>query len=163
MMMTMKNTTMITPFPRPHISRIRRALSRSRPTGSQIASFLCLTCLALPCSAQYQKTRLQGEVSQLVTACTGYKTEYGKFPSGTNIEIMRALTGTNPRKFTFIELPARSKDADGCFLDQWGTPYRVVFPNAETLEIRSAGADKVFDTADDKYLRKGPDGIDDKT
>jgi hypothetical protein len=100
------------------------------------------------------------EMSQLAVAAIQYKTEYGAFPSGKCLEVIRALTGTNPRKIIFIEWVSRHSDANGRFLDQWGSPFLISFPDAETVEIRSAGPDKSFSTSDDKYFRKGRHGID---
>ncbi len=97
---------------------------------------------------------------ELAAACALYKTEYGAFPSGKNAEVMRSLAGGNPRKHTFIEWKSRAVDANGVFLDSWGTAYLISFPNADTVEVRSAGADRKLNTSDDKYFRKGPGGSD---
>jgi hypothetical protein len=126
---------------------------------NRLAFFLCLLAIVSPCEAQSNKTPAQTEMSQLATACTQYKTEYGAFPSGKSAEIILALTGTNPRKFTFIQPAAASGEADDRLRDEWGTPYRIQFPDAGTIEIRSAGPDTKFDTADDKQLRKDAQGV----
>ena len=127
---------------------------------NRIAILLYLGWFALPCHAESRKNRIHNDMSSLALAATQYKTEYGAFPSGKSIEIVFALAGNNPRKILFIDWPPRYLDANGRFLDQWGTLYLISFPDAETVEIRSAGPDKSFDTADDKHFRKGPHGID---
>ena len=119
--------------------------------------FIAMTTLA---NAESRKNRLHMEMSQLAMAATQYKTEYGVFPTGKSIEVIRALTGTNLRKIIFIDWAGRSSDANGRFLDQWNSPFLILFPDTETVEIRSAGPDKRFDTSDDIHFRKGREGID---
>jgi hypothetical protein len=114
--------------------------------------------LGSACNGETDARTAGDDLSQLLAACVHYKMEYGAFPSGKNLEVMRSLAGANPRKFTFIEWRPRPIDANGGFLDPWGIPYVISFPNADTVEVRSAGADKKLNTSDDKYLRKGAHG-----
>ncbi len=110
--------------------------------------------IALPCSAESRKTRIQNDLSQLVVALVQYRTEYGAFPSGKSLAVIGALTGTNSKHIVFIEWSERSLDANGRFLDQWGSPYLITFPDTESVEVRSAGPDKTFNTPDDKYIAR---------
>lgn len=70
-------------------------------------------------------------------------------PVGENAEITAALTGDNPAKFVFISLRHRAVNARGELCDRWGTPFRFHQVSGTQMEIRSAGPDRKFATADD--------------
>ena len=98
------------------------------------------------------------DLEKLVTGLISYRTTYGTFPEGKGPALFKALVGVNTRHEVFIQWNPAFIATDGSFLDQWGSPYSVSFPDADSVEIRSAGPDKIFNTADDKYIRKGPRG-----
>ena len=70
-------------------------------------------------------------------------------PVGENAEITTALTGGNPARFAFIPRGHRAINARGELCDRWGTPFRFHQLSGTQMEIRSAGPDLKFGTADD--------------
>jgi hypothetical protein len=70
-------------------------------------------------------------------------------PVGENAEITAALCGDNPAHFAFIPRTHPAINARGELCDRWGTPFRFHQLSGELMEIRSAGPDKKFGTADD--------------
>lgn len=70
-------------------------------------------------------------------------------PVGENVEITAALAGANPAQFVFISPRHRAINARGELCDRWGTPFRFHQVSGTQMEIRSAGPDRKFATADD--------------
>lgn len=70
-------------------------------------------------------------------------------PVGENVEITAALAGANPAQFVFISPRHRAINARGELCDRWGTPLRFHQVSGTHMEIRSAGPDRKFATADD--------------
>ena len=70
-------------------------------------------------------------------------------PVGENSEITTALAGDNPVRFAFIARRHRAINAQGELCDRWGTPFRFHQLSGQQMEIRSAGPDRKFGTADD--------------
>jgi hypothetical protein len=70
-------------------------------------------------------------------------------PVGENAEITAALTGANPLHFAFIPKAHPAINAAGELCDRWGTPFRFHQLSGTQMEIRSAGPDRKFGTADD--------------
>jgi hypothetical protein len=85
------------------------------------------------------------EVDGLFEAFHQYKTHVGNYPSGSNIEIAKALLeGQNPKKIIILAVKKAELNAKGEIVDPWGTPLKIYFANNEVL-IRSAGPNKQFD------------------
>jgi hypothetical protein len=78
-----------------------------------------------------------------------YRTLYHENPVGTNADIMKAVMGGNPKQAQLGPPEGQTLDADGALLDRWGTPYFFHQLSGESMEIRSAGPDKILWTADD--------------
>jgi len=70
-------------------------------------------------------------------------------PGGENAEITRALLGDNPKKIRFLAPEKTLLDADGALLDRWGEPYFFHKLSRDTMDLRSAGADRRMFTPDD--------------
>lgn len=70
-------------------------------------------------------------------------------PIGDNIDLTKALTGSNPLKLAPLPPGHRAIDATGRIVDRWGTPYHVHARSARVLTIRSAGPDRRIFTDDD--------------
>jgi hypothetical protein len=75
-------------------------------------------------------------------------------PLGDNADVTAALTGKNKRKLLVLPANHPSIDSKGRLLDRWGTPYHFHARSAGTLDLRSAGPDKVLFTPDD--VTSGP-------
>jgi hypothetical protein len=70
-------------------------------------------------------------------------------PVGENAEITTALTGANKLKLVLISSGHPAINAAGELCDRWGTPLRFHQVSGTHMEIRSAGPDRRFATADD--------------
>lgn len=70
-------------------------------------------------------------------------------PVGDNDEITLALAGDNRLRFAFVSPAHRAINARGELCDRWGTPFRFHALSGTCMEIRSAGPDRRFGTADD--------------
>ena len=81
--------------------------------------------------------------SQLATALTAYQTEYGAYPDATDGELIRVLSGRNPRQIVFLEVAPKQLDSAGRLIDPWGSPYRILLPARGTkVKVWSIGPDK---------------------
>ena len=78
---------------------------------------------------------------------------FGGNPIGTNLEITRALDGDNPKEVKFLGPDGNRLNGKGELVDAWGTPYFFHQLSALEMEIRSAGPDRVFYTADDLVMK----------
>jgi len=78
-----------------------------------------------------------------------YRTLTGENPVGTNAEIMKALTGDNPKGAKFGPPDGQQLNANGELIDRWGTPYFFHQLTNELMEIRSAGPDRILWNEDD--------------
>ncbi len=78
-----------------------------------------------------------------------YRTQMGENPVGTNAEIMKAVMGGNSKGAILGPPEGQSLDGKGELLDRWGTPYFFHQLSRSSMEIRSAGPDRVMGTEDD--------------
>ena len=72
-------------------------------------------------------------------------------PVGENSEITAALLGDNRLRFALLRRGHPAVNRDGELCDRWGTPFRFHQLSGEQIEIRSAGPDRKFGTADDAF------------
>lgn len=79
-------------------------------------------------------------------------------PFGENAEITAALIGENPFRLPLLPRDHPAINAAGELTDRWGTPLHFHALASDRMEIRSAGPDKKFGTADD--VRFTPPGLD---
>ena len=73
-------------------------------------------------------------------------------PVGDNPEITAALTGKNGLRLAAIAPDHRAINPRGELCDRWGTPFFFHQLSGTDMEIRSAGPDRTFHTADDAVL-----------
>ena len=88
-------------------------------------------------------------VTQLVTACIAFETEYGYFPGtghqAVSGDLLAALLASNkalnPLGILFIDLsPYRRKKGgitNGTYLDPWGIPYQIAFADGTNTSVRA--------------------------
>ena len=76
-------------------------------------------------------------------------------PVGENSEIAAALAGDNPQHLVLIPRNHRAFNERGELCDRWGTPYRFHQLSGEHMDLRSAGPDRKFGTADDALWSSG--------
>jgi hypothetical protein len=89
------------------------------------------------------------QLDQVGLMLRDYRSLMGTNPVGTNAEIMAAVMGANPRQARLGPPEGQSLNAQGELVDRWGTPYFFHQLSATSMEIRSAGADRVMWTSDD--------------
>ncbi len=77
-------------------------------------------------------------------------------PFGENFEITAALAGENSLGLILIPRQHPAINASGELCDRWGTPFRFHQISGQHMEIRSAGPDRSFATADDAVWNPGP-------
>jgi hypothetical protein len=90
------------------------------------------------------------EVMWLIEGIKAYRDEYGAMPSGDNIAILASLRGNNLRKINFINLPEQMLDAQGHYLDPWGSPYRIDVSDPKNPKVWSLGKNKIDEHDDPK-------------
>jgi len=73
-------------------------------------------------------------------------------PIGENAEITAALMGENRLGLALIPRGHRAVNERGELCDRWGTPFRFHQLSGTQMEVRSAGPDRKFATADDALL-----------
>jgi hypothetical protein len=76
-------------------------------------------------------------------------------PVGENSEIAAALAGDNPQHLVLIPRNHRAFNDRGELCDRWGTPFRFHALSGEHMDLRSAGPDRKFGTADDAVWSSG--------
>jgi hypothetical protein len=76
-------------------------------------------------------------------------------PVGENSEIAAALSGDNPAHLVLIPRNHRAFNDRGELCDRWGTPFRFHQLSGEHMDLRSAGPDRKFGTADDAVWSSG--------
>jgi hypothetical protein len=91
----------------------------------------------------------RGDVEGIRLMLRDYRTRLGENPVGSNAEIMKAIMGGNPIQAVLGPPPGLSLNAAGELVDRWGTPYFFHQLSKDTMEIRSAGPDRVMWTGDD--------------
>ena len=70
-------------------------------------------------------------------------------PVGSNEEIAAALLGHNPQGVAYLPAKGSFLDAQARLIDRWGTPYFFHALSHDRMDIRSAGPDHEFWSADD--------------
>lgn len=107
--------------------------------------------------SQQNQRALSNEVDQLFEAFHKFKTIVGKYPSGSNAQISKAIReGDNEKRLMIMAVKDAQINAKGEIIDPWGTPLKIYFAQNEVL-IRSAGPNKQFEdakaTVSDDYFR----------
>jgi hypothetical protein len=70
-------------------------------------------------------------------------------PVGENADITAALLGENRLGLALVPKGHPALNARGELCDRWGTPFRFHQLSGEKMEVRSAGPDRRFASADD--------------
>jgi len=88
------------------------------------------------------------DIAAIVNAIKSFQGDYGFIPSGENSNIVRILTGDNPKKIVYLNF-RRLEENPSVMFDPWKTPYQFEFFQGTNFIIRSAGRNKIFGTMDD--------------
>ena len=78
-----------------------------------------------------------------------FRTRMGENPTGTNAEIMQAVMGANPKGARLGPPENQNLNGNGELIDRWGTPLFFHQLSKSSMEIRSAGPDRMMYTEDD--------------
>lgn len=78
-----------------------------------------------------------------------YRRAFTGNPIGTNEEITAALVGGNAKRYAVIPPGHPAINEKGELTDRWGTALFFHALSGEHIELRSAGPDRKFWTADD--------------
>ncbi len=103
--------------------------------------------LALPYLTQRTDPKVgkfNENAESLVIGLQQYKEFVGSYPSGSLVDISRALTGQTDKKVLILVTRKSELNTKGEIVDPWGTPIKIYF-NQDTILIRSAGANRVFE------------------
>jgi hypothetical protein len=94
---------------------------------------------------------IQSDLRLLHEVFAAWQTNFprGGNPVGENVEIVRSLTGDNPLNLALVPKDHPALNPAGELTDRWGTPFRFHQLSGTRMEIRSAGPDRRFGTADD--------------
>ncbi|MCG8599944.1 MAG: hypothetical protein MI807_07380 [Verrucomicrobiales bacterium] len=76
-------------------------------------------------------------------------------PGGENVDIVRAMTGTNERKLALIPPGHRVLNEQNEIVDRWQTAFHFHPVSSSILEVRSAGPDRKLWTDDDLVIGQG--------
>lgn len=136
--------------------------SAKEPVGKATASAVSAPAVpAVPPQAVTQpppqaepgvEEKVASELHRITRLLRDFRTIAGDNPIGSNAEIMQALNGDNPRQAKILpgDMPLGSS---GELLDHWGTPYFFHQLSRNSMEVRSAGADRRMWTNDDIFTR----------
>jgi hypothetical protein len=90
------------------------------------------------------------DIEILESVVSEYRRIFGRNPpGGLNVEITAALTGQNPRRLAVLSPDSAALNAAGEVVDRWGTPFYFHPVSAVTMEVLSAGPDRLLWTSDD--------------
>lgn len=90
------------------------------------------------------------EPAVLLEILQAYRRVAGSFPTAEdNPHLMKKLRGEGAGGVRLFPAEHARYDAEGALLDAWGTPFFFHHVGAHHIEVRSAGPDRVFYSADD--------------
>jgi len=79
-----------------------------------------------------------------------YRRLFGTYPAGeNNHQFVNALLGANKEKLPLLPHNHPRLNAQGELVDAWGTPFFFHQNSRNSVEVRSAGADRLMYTSDD--------------
>jgi len=86
-----------------------------------------------------------------------YRRLFGSYPAGeNNSQLVNALLGANKQKLPLLPRDHPRLNAKGELVDAWGTPFFFHQNSRSSVEVRSAGADRLMYTDDDIVAGKKP-------
>ena len=94
-------------------------------------------------------TTADEDLATLELLLTTYSRHNEGNPVGENDEITAALLGKNQKHIGYLKGSPSFVNTAGQLIDRWSTPYFFHQISANQTEIRSAGPDRKFHTADD--------------
>jgi hypothetical protein len=122
---------------------------------------LFFLALLMPASrpSRSKSVRCRVNLMMLRSGIENYQNEFGSYPTGDSMQILKKLLGDNPQKIKFLRPENMSLNQAGEFLDPWGTPYVISFSSTNSFVISSAGKDKIFGDTDDIIFNSVSNGF----
>ena len=84
------------------------------------------------------------QCDRLIQGLQQYREFFKRYPSGTTVEISKALSGQAEEKVVILATKDSQKNDKGEIVDPWGTPIQFFFSHNAVL-IRSGGPNKSFE------------------
>jgi hypothetical protein len=84
------------------------------------------------------------DADRLIQGLHQYREFVGSYPTGSLLDISRALSGQTDKKILILATSGNKKNAKGEIIDPWGTPIQFYFGHNSVL-IRSAGCNRIFE------------------
>lgn len=138
-----------TPLPKPNDTPVPQASA----TAPLVAPPLTVPDAEAVASAPASAGDIQAELDNVQFAIRDFRMALGENPIGNNAEITKALLGDNLKQAR-VPVPLGSNvNGDGELCDPWGTPYFFHQLSKNSMEIRSAGADRRMWTGDDRLVK----------
>ena len=112
-----------------------------------VAVLLVVGWLVLPYITQRtdpKVAKFNENAESLVIGLQQYKEFVGSYPTGSLVDISRALTGQTDKKVLILVTRKSELNTKGEIVDPWGTPIQIYFSNNAIL-IRSAGPNRIFE------------------
>jgi len=101
-------------------------------------------------------TRPDAEPQLVLDVLKAYRRYFGAYPAGeNNRQFVNALLGANKDNLPFLAHDHPRISANGELVDAWGTPFYFHQNSRQSIEVRSAGADRLLYT-DDDIVAGGP-------
>lgn len=95
-------------------------------------------------------TKPEDEPRIVLNILDAYRRIFRAYPAGeNNRQLVNALLGANKEKLPFIPLDHSRLNAQGEIADAWGTPFFFHQFSRTSIEVRSAGPDRLLYTDDD--------------
>jgi len=100
----------------------------------------------------------EAEAGVVLDILNAYRRLFGAYPAGEdNRQVINALLGVNRDNLPFLPRDHPRLNSKGELVDAWGTPFSFHLNSRTSVEVRSAGPDHLFYTADDLVAgRVGP-------
>ena len=147
-----------TPVPTPEAADTRREKNPAPPPRALTAPFEAPASLAADLNSP--RSDITRDLNLINDLFTNWRINFPRLghPFGENSEITAALLGENSLRLPHLPRDHPAINAAGELTDRWGTPFLFHALASDRMEIRSAGPDKKFGTADDTRLT--PPGLD---
>lgn len=128
----------------PGMPMARTTDAPSRPRRTEVP-------VSVPGAVLRPERQIEGkaELSQVQSMFRDFRARIGENPVGTNAEIMKAVMGGNRVSARLGPPEGQSVNEQGELVDKWGTPYFFHQLSKDSMEVRSAGPDRVMWTPDD--------------
>ena len=146
------------PVATPEVADARREKNPSPPPRVLTAPYEAPASLAAELNSP--RSDITRDLNLINDLFTNWRINFPRLghPFGENAEITAALIGENTYRLPLMPRDHPAINAAGELTDRWGTPFLFHALASDRMEIRSAGPDKKFGTADD--VRLTPPGLD---